>query len=48
VDQVLDKIRDAYEDNKMEAYSETDVSPTWILGPMHLRIEAQDAYGLGF
>jgi hypothetical protein len=42
VHEVLDKRRD--EHNKMEAYSDTDVSPTRITGPVHLQIEAQDAY----
>jgi hypothetical protein len=46
VDKVLDKRRDKH--NKMEAYLETDASPTPILGPVHLQIEAQDAYRLRF
>jgi hypothetical protein len=46
VDKVLDKRRD--EHNKIESYSETDASPTQILGLVHLQIEAQDAYRLGF
>jgi hypothetical protein len=46
VDKVLDKRRD--ERNKMEAYSETDVSPTQIPGPVRLQIESQNAYELGF
>jgi hypothetical protein len=32
----------------METYSETEASPTRIPGPVHLQIEAQDQYGLGF
>jgi hypothetical protein len=46
VDKVLDKRRD--ERNKMEAYSETDVSPTRIPGPVRFQIESQNAYELGF
>jgi hypothetical protein len=46
MDKVLDKRRD--EHNKMETYSETDVSPSWIPGPMRLQIEVQSAYGFGF
>jgi hypothetical protein len=46
VDKVLDKRQD--EHNKMETYSEMDVSPIWIPGLVHLQIEAQDAYGLIF
>jgi hypothetical protein len=46
VDKVLDNRRD--EHNKMEAYSETDASPTRIPGLVCLQIEAWDAYGLGF
>jgi hypothetical protein len=38
MDKVLDKRWD--EHNKMEAYSETDVSQTQILGPVRLQIEA--------
>jgi hypothetical protein len=36
------------EHNMMEAYSETKMSPTRILGPMYLQIESHDTYGLGF
>jgi hypothetical protein len=32
----------------MEAYSKMDASPTQIPGPVHLQIEAQDAYELRF
>jgi hypothetical protein len=46
VDKVLDKRRD--EHNKLEAYSDTDASPTRIPGPMCLQIEARNTYGLGF
>jgi hypothetical protein len=46
VDKVLDKRRD--EHNKMEAYSETGASPTWIPGPVRLQIESRDVYGVRF
>jgi hypothetical protein len=46
VDRVTDKRRDEY--NKIDTYSEMDVSPTRILGTVHLQIEAQNAYGLRF
>jgi hypothetical protein len=46
VDKVLDKRRD--EHNKMEVYSETDVSPIQIPGPVSLQIESQHAYGHQF
>jgi hypothetical protein len=38
MDKVLDKRQD--EHNKMETYSETDASPTQILGPVSLQIES--------
>jgi hypothetical protein len=41
VDKVWDKRQD--EHNKMEAYSEMDVSPTRIPGPLRHKIEAQGA-----
>jgi hypothetical protein len=46
----VDKVRDQRwdEHNTMEAYSETEASPTRIPGLVHLQIEAQDAYGLRF
>jgi hypothetical protein len=46
----MDKVRDKRwdEHNKMEAYSETYVSPTQIPGPMRLQTESQDAYRLRF
>jgi hypothetical protein len=46
VDMVQDQRRDGH--NTMESYSETKASPTQILGPVHLQIEAQDTYRLGF
>jgi hypothetical protein len=46
----VDKVRDQRRDEHimMEAYSETEASPTQIPGPVHLQIEAQDAYGFKF
>jgi hypothetical protein len=46
MDKVWDQRRD--EHNTLEAYSEMEASPTWILGPVHLQIEAQDTYRLRF
>jgi hypothetical protein len=46
----MDKVQDQRWDDHstMEAYLETEATPTWILGLVHLQIESQDAYRLGF
>ena len=46
VDKVMDKRWDRH--IKLEAYLDTNSSPTRIPGPVRLQIEAQVAYWLGF